>query len=333
MYHFDTILNLMVFVVFLKLPLSNYLMKSYTPNLIALTEEHLLETPVEHRSTFQFQNCELNVFETHKPADRVDLTFNAPVVAAMLRGKKVMHLHNANPFEFYPGESLILPSHETMVIDFPDASKESPTQCLALTISEDFIRSTISQFNEHMPKCEDGDEWSLNLQNYHLNNSEDITKTLNRLISLSAETNSSKDTFAGFALNELLLRLMQTQARHLLIDQAVHYMNNNRLAYVIQYIREHLTEKLSMNQLSSLACMSRPHFFRSFKREFGMSPLEFILQERIKMACRLLHQTRYTVSDVAFRSGFNNLNHFVDIFRRITGYTPANYRITNLYLA
>ncbi|MEZ5173905.1 MAG: helix-turn-helix transcriptional regulator [Bacteroidia bacterium] len=79
--------------------------------------------------------------------------------------------------------------------------------------------------------------------------------------------------------------------------------------------------------------MSRPHFFRSFKREFGISPLEFILRERIKMACRLLHQSRYTVMDVALRCGFNNLNHFVDIFRRQMGSTPANYRIAHLKIA
>jgi AraC-like DNA-binding protein len=304
-----------------------------TPNLVALTEEHLLSTAVEHRNSFQFSNCELNVFETHQVANRVDLTFNAPVVASMLRGKKVMHLHNMAAFDFYPGESLILPSHETMVIDFPEARSDNPTQCIALAISEEFIRDTVTRFNEHVPKCEDGDAWDLNLKNYHLNNSNDITNTLNRLIYLSRENNDARETFAGFALNELLLRLMQTQARHLFIEQAQRYMNNHRLAYVIYYIREHLTEKLNMDKLSSMACMSRPHFFRSFKKEFGISPLEFILEERIKMACRLLHQARYTVMDVALRCGFNNLNHFVDIFRRITGHTPANYRVSNHRLA
>lgn len=303
------------------------------PNLVALTEEHLLKTPVENRNSFQFTSCELNVFETHQVANRVDLTFNAPVVASMLRGKKVMHLHKMSAFDFYPGESLILPSHETMVIDFPEATGENPTQCIALAISEEFIRDTIARFNEQVPKCENGDSWNLNLKNYHLNNSEDITHTLNRLLHLSKENNEARETFAGFALNELVLRLMQTQARDLFIEQAKLYMNNHRLAYVVNYIREHLTEKLNMDKLSSLACMSRPHFFRSFKKEFGISPLEFILEERIKMACRLLHQSRYTVFDVALRCGFNNLNHFVEIFRRKTGSNPAKYRVSNLNLA
>jgi len=305
-------------------------MRPFVPHLLALTEEHLLKTPVEHRNTSYFSSCELNVFETHKPADRVDLTFNAPVVASMLRGKKVMHLHQKEVFEFFPGESLILSSHEQMIIDFPDASKDQPTQCLALAISEDFIRSTLDGFNEKYPKCEQGDAWKVDLNNYHFNNSEEITQTLNRIIELSKEDHASRDTFAQFALHELLLRLMQTQARYTLIDQAHQVMNNHRLAYVVEFIREHLTERLTMDQLSSMACMSRPHFFRSFKRELGISPLEFILQERIKMACRLLHQSRYTVMDVAFRCGFNNLNHFVDIFRRITGTTPANYRVSHL---
>lgn len=296
------------------------------PSSIPPTGISQLSTLVEHRSVRSFSDCELNVFETHAMADRVMLRFDQPVVAAMLRGKKVMHLEGKDPFDFYPGESLILPSSETMVIDFPEARIDNPTQCLALTIHEAFIKDTLNQFNEQLPKCETGDSWQLNLNNYHLDNSFEITRTLNRLVELSFEKNAARDTFANFALNELLLRLMQTQARHLLIDDYRSRMNDHRLAYVIHFIREHLTEHLSMDKLSDLACMSRPHFFRSFKKELGISPLEFILKERIRMACKLLMNHRYTVSDVAYRCGFNNFNHFVAIFRRFTQHTPATYR-------
>lgn len=305
----------------------------FIPHAVPLTRFSDLSTPVEHRSVKAFADCEMNVFETHAVADHVELKFQAPVVAAMLRGKKVMHLDQKEAFEFFPGESLILPSYEPMVIDFPEARPEDPTQCIALTISDDFIRTTVNHFNQELPKCEQGDTWSLNLDKYHLNNSAEITHTLNRLLQLTGEEHQSRDTFARFALHELLLRLMQTQARHLLIDQFAQHMNNHRMAYVVHYIKEHLTEAINMDKLSDLACMSRPHFFRSFKREFGISPLEFILRERIRMACTLLRQHSYTVMDVAFRCGFNNFNHFVAIFRRFTQLTPAHYRKQHIGIA
>ncbi len=301
-------------------------MYKYVPETVPLTPHRALSTPVEHRSVKAFADCELNVFETHTVADQVLLRFHEPVVASMLRGKKVMHLQGKEAFEFYPGESLILPSEAPMVIDFPEAAEGNPTQCIALTISNEIIENTVNHFNEALPKCEHNDVWSIDLNQYHLENSAEVAQTLNRLIELSREENQSRDTFARFALHELLLRLMQTQARHLLIDQYSLRMNNHRMAYVIHYIKEHLTEAISMDKLSDIACMSRPHFFRSFKRELGLSPLEFILRERIKLACRLLMHSSYTVLDVALRCGFNNFNHFVVIFRRFTQLTPALYR-------
>lgn len=305
-------------------------MNKYVPTNIPLTRMQDLSTLVEHKRVSSFADCELNVFETHAIADRVELRFDQPVVAAMLRGKKIMHLEGKEAFDFYPGESLILPSSEKMVIDFPEAQPKNPTQCIALTINEIFIKDTLNHFNEQMPKCELGDAWALNMNNYHLDNSAEITSTLNRLVELSGEQHTARDTFAHFALHELLLRLMQTQARHVLINEYRSRMNDHRLAFVIHYIKEHLTDHLTMDQLSDMACMSRPHFFRSFKRELGISPLEFILRERIRYSCKLLKNLKLTTTDVAYRSGFNNFNHFVAIFRRFTNHTPASYRKSQL---
>ena len=305
-------------------------MNKFVPTNIPLTRMQDLSTLVEHKSVSSFADCELNVFETHAIADRVELSFDQPVVAAMLKGKKVMHLKGKEAFEFFPGESLILPSSEKMIIDFPEAHAHNPTQCIALTINETFIKDTLNHFNEQMPKCELSDAWTLNTNNYHLDNSAEVTRTLNRFVELSSEQHTARDTFAHFALHELLLRLMQTQARHVLINEYRSRMNDHRLAFVIHYIKEHLTDHLTMDQLSDKACMSRPHFFRSFKRELGISPLEFILRERIRYSCKLLKNIKLTTTDVAYQSGFNNFNHFVAIFRRFTNHTPSSFRKSQL---
>ncbi|MEL6629428.1 MAG: AraC family transcriptional regulator N-terminal domain-containing protein [Bacteroidota bacterium] len=79
----------------------------------------------------------MNIFETHQVAERVWLNFDQPVLASMIKGKKVMHLGEKDPFPFLPGESLMLPREEWMNIDFPEANLTNPTQCLAMTISEE----------------------------------------------------------------------------------------------------------------------------------------------------------------------------------------------------
>jgi AraC family transcriptional regulator len=93
-----------------------------------------LQTLVENQTTYGLADAELHLFETHTFAERVNLEFDYPVLATMLRGKKVMHLRKREGFEFVPGESIMLPAEELMTIDFPEATMVDPTKCLALTL-------------------------------------------------------------------------------------------------------------------------------------------------------------------------------------------------------
>ena len=80
--------------------------------------EKRLETLVENRTVYTLRHSELNIYETYKQAEKVELQFNEPILASMLRGKKVMHLRNKPGFDFYPGESIILPNNSQIIINF-----------------------------------------------------------------------------------------------------------------------------------------------------------------------------------------------------------------------
>ena len=83
----------------------------------------------------------------------------------MLKGKKVMHLGQEQGFDFLPGQSVILNSHERMVIDFPEAEEANPTRCIALTLSSDLIQRTVERANDQFTRL-DGASWSLDYCNY-----------------------------------------------------------------------------------------------------------------------------------------------------------------------
>ena len=113
-------------------------MKSVQPKPLDISR-HLrtrrLEQEVENRTAYTIDTAELNIYETQHIAEQVELTFTSPVLASMIRGKKVMHLPGTPSFDFLPGESVIVPGQETMRIDFPEAQTQNPTQCLALAIA------------------------------------------------------------------------------------------------------------------------------------------------------------------------------------------------------
>ncbi|MCJ8209144.1 AraC family transcriptional regulator [Mucilaginibacter sp. RS28] len=297
----------------------------FKPKLLPLKKEEELKTLVENRSVYALPHCELNVFETHQASEKVKLVFNDMVLTTMLRGKKVMHLFGSQHFDYLPGESVIVPNYEEMVIDFPEADRDNPTQCLALAVDGDILKDTLQLLNDKYPKAETGDSWNIDLSCFHLQNSLEITATIDRLVRISTEPIAAKDVLADFTLKELLIRLMQTQARQLILD-SYHKHTGNRFAYVVQYIKDHLHEEITVDKLSNLCCMSKPNFFRCFKREFGISPVDFVVQERLKQAKTLLGDVSMSVSEACYASGFKDLSYFFKLFKRIEGVTPNEYR-------
>ncbi len=284
-----------------------------------------LQTLVENQTSYNTPNAELHVFETHQEAERVLLKFNEPVLASMLVGKKVMHLRDHQPFGFLPGESLILPADEVMCIDFPEARMDNPTRCLAMAISPEKIREVVCAMNEALPK-NDADEWNFIDYNFRFTNDEAIYQIIHRLLFLFAEDHPSKQLFVDMMLRELIIRVLQVESRRIYEKKALTLSSSNRLAYIIQYIRDHLDQPLSVEGLSRKAHMSESNFHRVFKNELGVSPIDFINDERIKLATSLLHDPRRKVKEVYMACGFNSLSYFTRMFKRKKQLSPKAFQ-------
>ena len=138
-----------------------------------------METLVENKTTYTLEVAEINIFETHQVAEQVWLNFDQPVLASMIKGKKVMHLKGSDSFSFLPGESLMLPRGEWMNIDFPEANLKNPTQCLAMTISEDKMSEVVGMMNEQYPKVDLG-EWKFYNGSFHFSDDRLVYATINR---------------------------------------------------------------------------------------------------------------------------------------------------------
>jgi len=287
-----------------------------------------LSTLIENRTAYSFEQCELNLYETHQAATNVNLKFDHFVLTSMLTGKKVMNLKEKVSFDYLPGESVILPPGETMNIDFPEARKGNPTQCLALTVSNDVISQTINKLNELNPKASSWGSWDIDTHSlFHLDNNKELADTIGRIVCISQnEQGKVKDIMIELTVREMLVRLMQTQARKLFETSYALMSSNNALAAVVEFIKHNLTSKIDFDKLADRACMSRSTFFKKFKETMGETPSQFILKERINLAKKRLKDARNNVTEVCFMTGFENLSHFIKAFKKETGYTPKAYQ-------
>lgn len=101
------------------------------------------------------------------------------------------------------------------------------------------------------------------------------------------------------------------------------------LRSVVSYIERNLDSKISQHTMADACGMSPYKFSRSFKRMYGMTFQDYLTQQRINKATRLLRDTSASVSDACFSTGFNDLSHFGRIFRRHLGMTPSRYKRTS----
>ncbi len=276
------------------------------------------DTPVESRKVFAFDTAELNLFETVQRSEHFALRFADPVIAIMLKGKKVMHLRRDQPFDFFPGQSVILNSHEQMVIDFPEAEENNPTRCIALTLSSDLIQNSVQRVNDHTPLL-DGQAWSMDYSNYFLSNDDNLDALVRRLMYLYMEDVYGKKVLTQHGLEELVLRIMQTQARQMLLSGDA--PARHRLGDVLQFIRRNIRENFSVDELARRSYMSRPQFFRVFKQELGITPVELVNKERVRYAKRILLQSR-DITQACFEAGFNSLSYFHRTFKKEEHKTP-----------
>lgn len=297
---------------------------------VALSDKRNLKTLVENKTAYTLDKCELNVFETHAPSFLVPLTFNDFVVTSMLRGKKVMHLFDKDGFDYLPGESVIVPANTTMRIDFPEADMHNPTQCTALAIEGEHIKKTILYLNENFPKQFDEGSWKLDYNQYHFYNNEDIALLINKLISTCMSSSPGKDVLADLAVKELLFRIMQVQNLNYTNGHYIDGQNSNPLAFIIGYIKENISVSLSIEELSNKAYMSKSTFYRAFKRELGISPIEFIIQERMALAKKLLLSHHVKIGAISAEIGFQDVNYFIRLFKKTEGITPNQYRLNSL---
>lgn len=300
----------------------------------------LLETPelkresqllhlVENQTKFNLNNCEFSIYETHKAAFDVKLHFETIAFTAMLRGKKHMKLDKkTNYFDYYPGESVLVSPGETMVIDFPEAD-ETPSQCISLSLNPEFIENSLNHLNYHLPKVDETSRWNIELDEYFLFNNQSLASATNNIMRIAMDDNSQKDIMADFALKELLIRLMQTQARSMVEKNIA--KNKSRIGFAVDYIRKNLHQKLSIESIAKLAYVSKSNFFKMFKDELGTSPNDFILQERINKAKELL-ASQNSIKETAYQTGFSDTNYFTRVFKQLVGVTPKNYQDRVLFL-
>lgn len=134
----------------------------------------------------------------------------------------------------------------------------------------------------------------------------------------------SEEMIVG-AVHELMVflsRIIENSA-----DSLIAEANGSMAERAAQYICEHYGEPLTLEDLATEFSLSREYFSSKFKQTTGFGFSEYLNQVRVANASRMLRSGSVSVTDVAYRCGFNDSNYFATVFKRIRGVSPKKYQL------
>lgn len=147
-----------------------------------------------------------------------------------------------------------------------------------------------------------------------------VTEIFKQLHSTWKQKESGYQWKSNMFLQQLLFEILYQQA-----FPPQSHANVIRCEKVIEYIRDHYTENITIKQLCSLVDLSPGYLSEIFKKVSGKTPVEYIHQVRIDRSKELLLNTPLKIKDIARRTGFNDEFYFTRVFKKLEGCTPSQF--------
>ncbi|MEC4812464.1 MAG: AraC family transcriptional regulator [Scytonema sp. PMC 1069.18] len=103
-------------------------------------------------------------------------------------------------------------------------------------------------------------------------------------------------------------------------------LSKQKLRLILEYIHGNLETEIHLTKLAQIAGISQYYFCQLFKNSVGITPYQYVIQQRIEKAKQMLKNQKIAICDIALACGFANQSHLTKHFRKLTGSTPKNYQ-------
>lgn len=238
-----------------------------------------------------------------KPSNFVELsnTYRIKVIASTAAIDKAIELHN--------------PSLICFDFDLPDqmqleALRQTKTQHPALP----FLMLTDDHSTELAIWALKSRAWDYFIKPVFLN---EVIVSIDILLNKLASNGNEKRS------NFMLLPDIPAEAR-----PVKNKINGMTTVYAIDYVQQHLANKIVIEIVAKRCGMSKSHFSRTFKKEHNITFQSFLIQQRMEKAVMLLKNSDLHVTQIALAVGYSELSNFTTMFQRVVGTQPTSFRKT-----
>lgn len=157
----------------------------------------------------------------------------------------------------------------------------------------------------------------------------DLLEELHPLLGAIVEESGRKQPGYQLVCQNLLEVVLVRLSRRLRLELAPlsgERKSSRECALVRLHIDAHFKESITLDQLAALAHMNKYYLVHSFTREYGVSPISYLISRRIQESRRLLESTGHSLAQISNMLGFSSPSYFSQTFRRQMGVSPLEYR-------
>ncbi len=169
-----------------------------------------------------------------------------------------------------------------------------------------------------------------NLPYYHLQGEEDpqMIKILVDTYRCAEKEEWGYEIKVRNAMSDLWIQLYDRVQDALRDPGQIQNKTDKRLKQMIAFVNSHYAEKITLEDIAEVGCISVRECIRNFKKNMQITPFQYLQQLRIESAANMLMHSDLPITEIALKNGFASSSHFTQLFKENMHCTPRQYRNT-----
>lgn len=246
-------------------------------------------------------------------------SYEAPRLCTILQGTKQVHINQSEQFSYQKEQCVLMPPHSTVYM-----SMSEYTKALVYEFSDDLLEDVSGKVSDQLEFDAPAD---FDYRHFKLEQVQNRIQTLHfRVQDILRSDDKNIDFLLDLTCQELVYELLKRQG----CNEILSHHKNHPINKAIRLMKSQLGQTLSISDLADEANMSLPNFSQKFKLITSQTPKEYLTKLKMNQSKFLL--SKLSVTDTALEVGYENISHFIRLFKKEFGVTPKQFKLNQATL-
>ncbi len=268
----------------------------------------------ETKSAYSTDSINLLFYRLPKNFSDDYKSYDCPRLCTIIEGAKEVSVNHSDSFIYRKDKFIFLPPHSNVHMFMSEN-----TQALVYEFNDDLIYKVSQQVSERLEIDVNGD---ISYSTFQLAKN---TRRINELNQRTQVVVSERDNNMSFLLDlvsqEMVYELMKMKG----CCDIIHHHRHHPINRAIRLMNAGHCRAVTISEIAEELNMSLANFSQRFKAITELSPKEYLTKIRMKKARYLLQSL--SVTDTAYEIGYDNISHFIKLFKNEFGITPKQYQL------